>query len=65
MSHTGRPEFRLNCLSVHGSFSKTRSFMTSGGGDFSLCADDRSRLLKPGADGSGDTGCRPRYTRCT
>ena len=24
MSHTGRPEFRLNCLSVQGSFSKTR-----------------------------------------
>ena len=34
MSHTGRPEFRMNCLRVQGSFSKTRIFMTSGGGEF-------------------------------
>ena len=40
------------------------SWQQEEGNFFTLCGWG-SRLLKPGANGSGDTGCRPRCTRCT
>ena len=66
MSHTGRPEFRLNCLSVQpGKFLQDKILHDIWRrGIFSLCADEAADCSNQEQLAvAGDTGCRPRYTR--
>ena len=65
MSHTARmPRVQNELLECSGKFLQDNNLhdIRRRGIFFTLCGWGS---LKPGADGSGDTVCRPQYTRCT